>query len=309
MESEYAQLMVSEDFRNAEVLFPYINGQDVNSNPTLAASRWVINFHDWPVERAAQYYSPFNHVVGLVKPERLANSRKIYRDLWWQHAEKRPAMIDAISGLKRVIVLALVSKTVMPVLVPTGQVFSNALGIFATDDTAMLALLSSAPHYWWAVSRASTMKTDLRYTPSDVFEKFPLPALSSELRELGDAPDTFRRDVMLARNSGLTKTYNLVFDPTVSDADIVELRRIHREIDIAAIKAYGWDDLLDQLDHGFHPAGRDLRYTIGPAAQREILDRLLELNHARYAEEVAAGLHDKKKGRKAAARPEPGGLF
>jgi hypothetical protein len=221
----------------------------------------------------------------------------------WRSNIRQASLERALAERKRE------EQTVMPVLVPTGQVFSNALGIFATDDTAMLALLSSAPHYWWAVSRASTMKTDLRYTPSDVFEKFPLPALSSELRELGDAPDTFRRDVMLARNSGLTKTYNLVFDPTVSDADIVELRRIHREIDIAAIKAYGWDDLLDQLDHGFHPAGRDLRYTIGPAAQREILDRLLELNHARYAEEVAAGLHDKKKGRKAAARPEPGGLF
>ena len=53
-------------------------------------------------------------------------------------------------------------------------------------------------------------------------------------------------------------------------------------------------DLLDRLDHGFHPAGRDLRYTIGPDAQREIFDRLLELNHERYAEEVAKGLHDKK---------------
>jgi hypothetical protein len=29
--------------------------------------------------------------------------------------------------------------------------------------------------------------------------------------------------------------------------------------------------------------------------QREFVDRLLGLNHQRYAEEVAAGLHDKKK--------------
>ena len=59
------------------------------------------------------------------------------------------------------------------------------------------------------------------------------------------------------------------------------------------------------------PAGRDLRYTIGPWAQREILDRLLELNHERYAEEVAKGLHDKKKARTTRA-PKPAdaeGLF
>ncbi len=99
---------------------------------------------------------------------------------------------------------------------------------------------------------------------------------------------------MLARNTGLTKTYNLVFDREVNDDHIVELRRTHREIDHATVRAYGWDDLLDQLDHDFHPAGRDLRYTIGPAAQREILNRLLELNHTRHKEEVAQGLHDKK---------------
>ncbi|GEL26123.1 hypothetical protein PSU4_50770 [Pseudonocardia sulfidoxydans NBRC 16205] len=190
-------------------------------------------------------------------------------------------------------------------LAATGQVFSEQLVVFATDDTAMLALLSSAPHYWWALARASTLETRVRYTPSDVFETFPLPALTPELRELGDTLDTHRRDVMLARTSGLTKIYNLVFDRTVHDDDIVELRRIHKTIDEANVRAYGWDDLLDQLDHGFHPAGRDLRYTIGPAAQREILDRLLELNHERYAEEVAQGLHDKKKrAKKPKAQPD-----
>jgi hypothetical protein len=34
-----------------------------------------------------------------------------------------------------------------------------------------------------------------------------------------------------------------------------------------------------------------MRFTIGPAARVELLDRLLELNHARYAEEVRLGLH------------------
>ena len=83
------------------------------------------------------------------------------------------------------------------------------------------------------------------------------------MRTLGDRLDTYRRSVMLARQTGLTKTYNLVFDPIVHDEDIAELRKIHKAIDEATVCAYGWDDLLDRLDHGFHPAGRDLRYTIG----------------------------------------------
>lgn len=130
-----------------------------------------------------------------------------------------------------------------------------------------------------------------------MFETFPLPELTDELRQLGDRLDTSRRDVMLARNSGLTKTYNMVFDPDCHEPDIGELRRIHREIDEATIRAYGWEDRIEAvggLDHGFHKVGRETRYTIGPAAQREILDSLLELNQERYAEEVAQGLHDKK---------------
>jgi hypothetical protein len=117
------------------------------------------------------------------------------------------------------------------------------------------------------------------------------------MRELGDRLDTYRRNVMISRQAGLTKTYNLVHAPVCADTDIAELRAIHKNIDEATVRAYGWDDLLDQLDHGFHPAGRETRYTIGSAVQREILDRLLGRNHQRYAEEVAVGLHDKRKKR------------
>ncbi len=298
MEPERARALVADDPRNADVLFPYLNGQDLNSDPAGAASRWVINFHTWPEEQARTYPACYSQVRQLVKPERDRNSDKRRREIWWRFTRPAPELYAAIADLKRVIVLAQVSKTMMPNLVQAGQVFDQKLVVFSSDDPGLLAVLASAPHYWWAATRSSTMKADLSYSPSDVLLTFALPELTDELRELGDTLDTYRRTLMLARQTGLTKTYNLAFDPSVSDEDIVELRRIHRAIDEATVHAYGWDDLLHQLDHGFHPAGRDTRYTIGPAAQREILDRLLELNHERYQAEVAQGSHDKK-GRKA----------
>jgi hypothetical protein len=66
-------------------------------------------------------------------------------------------------------------------------------------------------------------------------------------------------------------------------------------MDAAVAAAYGWHDL--DLGHGFHATKQGTRYTISEAARREVLDRLLALNHERYAEEVAAGLHDKGKGK------------
>lgn len=296
MDAEEGQRLVEEDDRNRAVLFPYLNGQDLNSHPTFAASRWVINFHDWPEERAKSYPELYERVRCFVKPDRDRNNRKVYRDYWWQFAERRPAMVRATQAFSRLIVITLVSKTVMPVMVPTGQVFSHMLGVFASDDVGMLAALSSSVHYWWAKSHASSMKTDLRYTPSDVFETFPGPPFTDELRQFGENLDTYRREAMQSRQTGLTRTYNLVFDPYCTASDIEELRRIHRAIDEATIRAYGWEERIDAvggLDHGFHPVGRETRYTIGPAAQREILDSLLELNHARYADEVACGLHAK----------------
>ena len=75
------------------------------------------------------------------------------------------------------------------------------------------------------------------------------------------------------------------------------MRALHKEIDEAVARTYGWDDL--DLGHGFHVTKQGLRYTISEEARREVLGRLLQLNHERYAEEVAMGLHEKgaKKGK------------
>jgi hypothetical protein len=165
-------------------------------------------------------------------------------------------MRQAIAKLNEVLVIALVSKTVMPMRVPTGQVFSHALGVFATASFSDQAVLSSSPHQMWAIKYGSGMRNDPRYTPSDVF---------------------------------LTKLYNLINDPDIadeSDEDVAKLRAIHVELDRAVMDAYGWTDV--DLDHGFHTYRQMQRWTVSPAARVEILDRLLEENHRRAAAQGTA---------------------
>ncbi|MET9674722.1 DNA methyltransferase [Streptomyces sp. NPDC006482] len=305
LDKEVAQAWIDGDRIYRDVLFPYLNGQDLNSRPDGSASRWVINFHDWSEAKAKEYPTAYEQVRRLVKPERDANNRKVYRDYWWQYGEKRPAMLKALGDLERMIVLTRHSKSVMPALVSTNQVASEATVVFASADPAMLALLSSAYHYWWALKHAGTMKGDLRYGPSDVFETLARPELTPALRKLGDQLDTRRREIMFHRG-GLTATYNLVHNETCTDPDIAELRAIHLAIDEEVARAYGWDDLLAQpggLDYGFHDTRQGPRYTVGPVVRQEIIDRLLEENQRRYAAEVAAGLHDKKGAKKKAAAP------
>ncbi|WP_405417728.1 Eco57I restriction-modification methylase domain-containing protein [Streptomyces microflavus] len=308
---EAAALQATESAAS-EVLFPYLNGQDLNNDPRFRASRMIIDFRDMELGRAEEYPHALARVRELVKPQRdqLGDDKRAVRERWWQYEKLAPGLRAAIAPLERCIAIALVSKSVMPVMVSTGQVFSHMLGVFASDDYALLAVLSSASHYWWTIDRASTLETRIRYTPSDVFETLVCPSLTDELRGCGIRLHEIRNEVMLSRNIGLTSTYNLVHDPGCQDDDIVELRRIHEVIDKDTVEAYGWHDLLDEtgqtppgdpthetfpLDHGFHETDQGTRYTIGLLARTEIIDRLRQLNHQAYADEVFLGLHKKPK--------------
>lgn len=154
-------------------------------------------------------------------------------------------------------------------------------------------MLQSNFHYDWAWRHRSTLKNDLNYAPTDCFETFPFPDDLAPLETIGETYHETRRQIMLDRWEGLTATYNRFHDPAETATDIAELRHLHTEMDHAVAAAYGWHDL--DLGHDFHETAQGVRYTISEGARREVLTRLLELNHARYEEEVAQGLHDKGK--------------
>ncbi|MFK1916770.1 hypothetical protein ACIXKU_19745, partial [Bacteroides fragilis] len=40
---EEAEVLITKDPRNKDVLFPYLNGEDLNNDPEQKPSRWVIN--------------------------------------------------------------------------------------------------------------------------------------------------------------------------------------------------------------------------------------------------------------------------
>lgn len=79
---------------------------------------------------------------------------------------------------------------------------------------------------------------------------------------------------------------------------ILELRDLHRAFDEAIRNAYGWTDL--NLGHDFHeletlPENDRVRFTMSPDARKEVLHRLLALNHQRAATEQEAAKKPKRK--------------
>ena len=292
LELEEAREWIAEDPRNAEVLFPYLNGEDLNSRSDCSSSRWVVDFNERGQEVARQYRLPWRHVFDKVRPERVVKDAEKYPRMvneWWKYWNSRPAMRKAIADLSEMLVIARVSKTVMPVRVSTRQVVSEQVVVFATDSYSQQTVLSSSLHQYWAIIYGSTLGAGTRYTPSDVFETFPRPDPTPELETIGRTLDTERREIMLRRELGLTKLYNLVNDPGLEagiDPDVDRMRAIHVELDAAVSAAYGWEDL--DLTHGFHTYRKMTRWTVPPATRVEILDRLLEENHRRAAAEAAA---------------------
>ena len=302
LEPEEAQEWIEQDPRNAEVLFPYLNGRDFNGRPDCSASRWVIDFLERSEAEASTYHAPWQHVTDSVRPGRLKKDRLRYPrmvDEWWKFFSTRPTMRNAIASLSEVTVIAQTSATLAPGRVVADQVFDQKLVVFSSGSWSLFAVLTSSLHLAWALRFGSTIRTDPVYTPTDVFETFPRPESTDTLDAIGHTLDTERREIMLRRDLGLTKLYNLVNDPGLEagvDPDVDRMRAIHVELDAAVAAAYGWDDL--DLTHGFHTYRKMTRWTVPPATRVEILDRLLEENHRRAAAEAASLPAKKARGKR-----------
>jgi hypothetical protein len=280
--------------RNCECLFPYLNGEDLNKHPEQQPSRWVINFFDWPLERAEQYPELIEIVRRLVKPERNKVKRDRNRTRWWLYAENRPGLYSTIRSFRRVLVRSRIGEMHAMVFVPNGWVYNEKTIVFAFEDNYHFALLQSNVHEAWMRRFTSTLRTDINYAPTDCFETFAFPQAPAEAARakaecLGETYHEHRRQTMLARKLGLTKTYNLFHKSECTDADIDRLRELHAEMDCAILACYGWTDI--DPGHGFHQNERgQTRYTISPAARREILRRLLALNLEIARREATGGL-------------------
>ncbi|RPH96555.1 restriction endonuclease [candidate division KSB1 bacterium] len=336
LSEDEARLLFTMSEENHKVVYRFLNGEDLTSRPDQSPSRWIANFHDWPLSRAfegswseaderqrtawlrngfvpSDYPGPvaedFPDCLRIVRTKYEAgtvshsdvdsqeNSAK-----WWRYHRTAPNLYEAVSGMSRVFVTALTSKHFIVVAHCPDIVFSHAVGVFAFDTFNFFALLQSSIHQVWVVSYQSSLETRGRYTPSDCFETYPLPKSTKEIDDIGSRYHNYRTAIMKERSEGLTGTYNRFHDRDEKAGDIQQLRELQIEMDKAVAQTYGWSDL--QLEHGFHATKQGVRFTISEKARREVLDRLLKLNHERHAEEVAQGLWDvgKKKPSKRAAK-------
>ena len=291
LDADEAESLRRQSPRNSECILPYLVGEDLNSDPEQRPSRAVINFRDWSLQRARGFAALMTIVEERVRPERAKCKSRRPREYWWQFEHLAQGLERATAGLRRLLARAVVSDTHAICMIPLGAVLGHKVVAFAFDDFFHFALLQSAVHEAWVRRFTSTMRTDTNYSPSDCFETFPFPKAPverarSDAESAGEAYHEHRRRIMLARQLGLTKTYNLFHNPDCTDADMVHLRELHAGMDRAILACYGWTDL--DPGHGFHQNDRgQTRYTVSPNARRDLLRRLLALNLEIAAREAA----------------------
>lgn len=235
---------VERNPKNNERVFPYLGGLELNTSPTQSHDRYVIDFGDMSLSEAEKWPDLLKILRRDVKPERDTNNREGYRKYWWQFAEKRAALYPTIRRFERCLACSRHSKHCVFAFQPTDRVFSEALVIFSLSTYAQFGLLQSRIHEFWARLLGSSMRSDLRYGPSDCFETFPFPdeptlAANKPLEAIAERLYTTRAAYMVATDQGLTKTYNALTDPTNTDPEVEKLRRLHEQLDRAVLDAYG----------------------------------------------------------------------
>jgi hypothetical protein len=311
--------LIAKNPSNAERIFPYIGGEEVNDSPTQVHRRYVINFGEMTEEEARVGWPDLMEIVERkVKPARLIQNREIRARYWWRFGETTPALVEAIRGLDRVLVTSRHQPQWGITFAGERIVFSEALVIFALRQAPAFAIIQSRLHEAWARFFGSSMKDDLRYTPSDCFETFPFPLQwqsNTRIETIGQAYLETRAHVMAASHEGLTKTYNRFHDPDERRPEILNLRELHNAMDRAVLDAYGWTDIqprcefiLDYEDEeGDETTSRrkkPWRYRWPDDIRDEVLARLLALNAGRAKQEqLAAAPEERRTSQKKRAAP------
>jgi hypothetical protein len=264
---------------SAQILFPILNGKDITERRrnVYAIDATLLSEQELRALSPAAYQHLYDHV----RPERQTNRDARLREQWWKFRRSNEQVRSAIQGLARFIVTPETAKHRFFCFVEGTDRPEHRLVVVGSDDSLLIAVLSSRIHAIWALFAGGTLEDRPVYNKSVCFDAFPFPTGTSEqqqrIRDLGEQLDAHRK-ARQAENPGLTMTgmYNVLEklrsgesltakEKTIHEQGLVSvLRQIHDDLDAAVAEAYGWPVTL---------------------TDEEILERLVALNHERAEEE------------------------
>jgi hypothetical protein len=315
------------DRRAGTRILPYLGGEEILNSPGISHRRYVIDLDGLSEEDARSIESLWRVVECRVKPERMKlgtqQAAESLKTFWWHYGYSATGMREMARSRTRFLAHPYYTGHLAFAFVDAKALLANPNSAFAYSEYSPFAVLQSRTHEVWVRFVASSFKDDLRYTPTDCFETFPLPErfeTNTSLEAAGKVYYDFRAALMVKNNEGLTKTYNRFHDPDETSRDILKLRDLHVAMDRAVLDAYGWsniptdcqflldyeEDEDDDADITSSPRKgkgkkKPWRYRWPDEVRDEVLARLLALNAERAKAErlvAEAGAAKTKKAKK-----------
>ncbi len=245
--------ILAEDKKSDAVIKPFLIGRDVNREVGQKPARWIIDFGMMEKEEAETFPGAMRHVrkhVYAAKKGKADRKTDKEKARWWQFVRPRPDLRSAIEGKNRVLVIPAVSPHLIISRQPATTCFDHQLMVLALSRPYHFGILQSSVHSTWAWHRGSTLKGDLRYTNTTIFETFPFPLAEAgyynprvvpatpaaeKVAEAGEEFERVRNDACREQRLGLTKIHNLL------EADkMPALEKAYAALNDAVCECYGW---------------------------------------------------------------------
>ena len=266
--------LLERDQSSRRVLFPFLIGRDLVSRPNAQPSRYILDLSAFDIVEAQSYHAAMRHIRTHILPvrrvkakeERAKNERarnanpkarlnrhhENFLKQWWKLSYGREDMLQELGKTARCIGCSEVTKRPIFDFVSTDIRPDHSIQVFTFDDDYTFGILQSNVHWQWFVEKASTLKSDWRYTPHSVFDTFPFPQHPTlgrvrTVADAGSALHDYRRKEMAKSESGLNlrDMYRTLEEPGDNP-----LRDLHTALDHAVLDAYGFnaeDEILEQL--------------------------------------------------------------
>lgn len=298
---------VGSDVQSQNVLRPFVIARDLTQKHRGAK---VIDFYPRTLQEArTSFPSLFQWVLHRVKPERDQNPVEERRVNWWLFTRPVPPLRKAVSDLDRYIVVPRTAKWFPFQFIDASTVPDTSVVAIASDDAAVLGVLSSTIHRVWALNAGGTLEDRPRYQHQRTFNPYPFPDLSdmpaeriAALRATASGIDAHRKEQQATYPElTLTGMYNVLDNlrrevPLTAKERTIHahghvsiLRQLHDELDEIVLEAYGWKDLtpLLRVAHGNQVSPDGLsREDAKRQFDEAVMERLVALNAYRAIEEA-----------------------
>jgi hypothetical protein len=279
--SEQRDTLVSDDGNSvASHIRPLRNGRDLLDGPRNVFAIDMTGLDESTLR--SSFPATYQHLYDTVRPDRLQNRDRRLRKNWWLFRRSNELFRSMLQGLEEFVVTVETAKYRLFFMCPAEILAEHGTISFGLNDPFFfLGVLSSRVHVAWTLASGGTLEDRPRYNKTMCFEPFPFPnpdaSTEKRIRTLGEQLDAHRKrqqeahpDLTMTGMYNVLETLRAGDELTKKERDNHEkglvsvLKQIHDDLDAAVCDAYGWPyNLVDE----------------------EILQRLVDLNHERAAEE------------------------